>query len=143
MGGQNELYSRDKLIALSGKDLFIFVIESDANIINRREIFIMKINNIMKQARQMQTQMMQIQENLAHETVEASVGGGMVTATFTGQGDITAIKIDPEVINPDDKDMLEDLIISAVNEGLKKSRELMNQRMGSITGALGAMMPGF
>ncbi|MBQ7561500.1 MAG: YbaB/EbfC family nucleoid-associated protein [Synergistaceae bacterium] len=103
----------------------------------------MKINNIMKQARQMQTQMMQIQENLAKETVEASVGGGMVAATFTGQGDIVAIKIDPEVINPEDKDMLEDLIISAVNEGLKKSRELMNERMGSITGALGAMMPGF
>ena len=99
----------------------------------------MKLNNIMKQARQMQSQMMQIQEKLAGETVEASVGGGMVTSTFTGQGDIVSIKIDPEVINPDDKEMLEDLIVSAVNEGLKKSRELMNSRMGSITGALGAM----
>ena len=99
----------------------------------------MKLNNIMKQARQMQSQMMQIQEKLASETVEASVGGGMVTSTFTGQGDIVSIKIDPEVINPEDKEMLEDLIVSAVNEGLKKSRELMNSRMGSITGALGAM----
>ena len=99
----------------------------------------MKLNNIMKQARQMQTQMMQIQEKLAGETVEASVGGGMVTATFTGQGDLVGIKIDPEVITPDDKDMLEDLVTSAVNEGLRKSRELMNERMGSITGALGAM----
>lgn len=99
----------------------------------------MKLNNIMKQARQMQSQMMQIQEKLASETVEASVGGGMVTSTFTGQGDIVSIKIDPEVINPDDKEMLEDLIVSAVNEGLKKSRELMNSKMGSITGALGAM----
>ena len=99
----------------------------------------MKLNNIMKQARQMQSQMMQIQEKLAGETVEASVGGGMVTATFTGQGDLVGIKIDPEVITPDDKDMLEDLVTSAVNEGLRKSRELMNERMGSITGALGAM----
>ncbi|MBQ7151201.1 MAG: YbaB/EbfC family nucleoid-associated protein [Synergistaceae bacterium] len=103
----------------------------------------MKPNNIMKQVRQMQSQMMQIQESLAKETVEASVGGGMVSATFTGQGDIVGIKIDPEVINPDDKEMLEDLIVSAVNEGLKKSRELMTERMGGITGALGAMGMGF
>lgn len=87
----------------------------------------------------MQAQMMKIQENLANEKVEATVGGGMVEATFTGQGDIVSIKIDPEVINPDDKEMLEDLIVSAVNEGLKKSRELMSDRMGGITGALGAM----
>lgn len=99
----------------------------------------MKLNNIMKQARQMQNEMMQIQEKLANETVEASVGGGMVTATFTGQGDLVSIKIDPEVIDPEDKEMLEDLVASAVNEGLKKSRELMTQKMGSITGALGAM----
>ena len=99
----------------------------------------MKLNNIMKQARQMQSQMMQIQENLASETVEASVGGGMVIATFTGQGDLVSIKIDPEVINPDDKDMLEDLVASAVNEGLKKSRDLMSEKMGGLTGALGAM----
>ena len=87
----------------------------------------------------MQSQMMQIQENLAHETVEASVGGGMVTATFTGQGDMKGITIDPEVINPEDKEMLEDLVISAVNEGLKKSRELMTSKMGNIAGALNAM----
>ena len=103
------------------------------NLIFRR-VFTVKLNNIMKQARQMQTQMMQIQEKLASETVEASVGGGMVTATFTGQGDLVSIKIDPEVINPDDKDMLEDLVTSAV-----KSRELMSEKMGGITGALGAM----
>ena len=99
----------------------------------------MNMNAIMKQAKQMQAQMMKIQEKLADEKVEATVGGGMVTATFTGQGDIVEIKIDPEVINKDDKEMLEDLIVSAVNEGLKKSRELMNEKMGGITGALGAM----
>ena len=103
----------------------------------------MKLNNIMKQARQMQSQMMQIQESLANETVEASVGGGMVKAVFTGQGDMKAIMIDPAVIDPEDKEMLEDLVASAVNEGLKKSRELMSEKMGGITGALGAMGIGF
>lgn len=99
----------------------------------------MNINSIMKQAKQMQSKMMQIQEKLAEEKVEATVGGGMVSATFTGQGDIVSIKIDPEVINPEDKEMLEDLVVSAVSEGLKKSRELMSERMGGLTGALGAM----
>ena len=99
----------------------------------------MKLNNIMKQAQKMQSQMMQIQEKLAEETVEASVGGGMVKAVFTGQGDLVEIKIDPEVIKPEDKEMLEDLVTAAVNEGLKMNKELMSERMGSITGALGAM----
>ena len=103
----------------------------------------MKPNNILKQVRQMQSKMMEVQEKLASETVEASVGGGMVSAVFTGQGDIVSVSIDPEVINKDDKEMLEDLIVSAVNEGLKKSRELMTERMGGITGALGAMGMGF
>ncbi len=103
----------------------------------------MKLNNIMKQAQKMQAQMMQIQENLAHETVEASVGGGMVKAVFTGQGDLVEIKIDPEVIKPEDKEMLEDLVTAAVNEGLNRSKELANSRMGSIAGALGSMGLGF
>lgn len=63
----------------------------------------------------------------------------MVKAVFTGQGDLVEIKIDPEVIKPEDKEMLEDLVTAAVNEGLKMSKELMSERMGSITGALGAM----
>ena len=99
----------------------------------------MKLNNLMKQAQKMQSQMMQIQEKLAEETVEASVGGGMVKAVFTGQGDLVEIKIDPEVIKPEEREMLEDLVTAAVNEGLKMSKELMNERMSSITGALGAM----
>ena len=100
----------------------------------------MNPNKMLKQVRQMQSQMMQMQEKLASETVEASVGGGMVSAVFSGQGDIVSIKIDPEVINPDDKEMLEDLIVSAVNEGLKKSRDLMAERMNSITGGLGGAL---
>ena len=103
----------------------------------------MKLNNIMKQAQKMQSQMMQIQQQLGEETVEASVGGGMVKAVFTGQGDLVEVKIDPEVIKPEDKEMLEDLVAAAVNEGLKKSKELMADRMGSVTGALGAMGLGF
>ncbi|MBQ8693774.1 MAG: YbaB/EbfC family nucleoid-associated protein [Synergistaceae bacterium] len=103
----------------------------------------MKLNNIMKQAQKMQAQMMQMQESLAHETVEASVGGGMVKAVFTGQGELVEIKIDPEVIKPDDKEMLEDLVAAAVNEGLNRSKELANSRMGSIAGALGSMGLGF
>ena len=99
----------------------------------------MKLNNIMKQAQKMQSQMMQIQQQLATETVEASVGGGMVKAVFTGQGDIVEVKIDPEVIKPEDKEMLEDLVTAAVSEGLKKSKDLMNDKMSSVTGALGAM----
>ena len=100
----------------------------------------MNVNTIMKQAKQMQNKMMQVQEKLADERVEASVGGGMVTATFTGQGDLVSIKIDPEVINPEDREMLEDLVTSAVSEGIRKSRELMTERMGGITGALGGAM---
>ena len=103
----------------------------------------MKLNNIMKQAQKMQSQMMQIQQQLGEETVEASVGGGMVKAVFTGQGDLVEVKIDPEVIKPEDKEMLEDLVAAAVNEGLKKSKELMADKMGSVTGALGAMGLGF
>ena len=103
----------------------------------------MKLNNIMKQAQKMQSQMMQIQQQLATETVEASVGGGMVKAVFTGQGDIGEVKIDPEVIKPEEKEMLEDLVTAAVSEGLKKSKDLMAEKMGSVTGALGAMGLGF
>ena len=104
-------------------------------------------NKMFKQVRQMQSQMMEIQDKLGAETVEAQVGGGMVSATFSGQGDMVSVKIDPEVINSDDKEMLEDLIVSAVNKGLEKSRDLMTERMSSITGglsgALGSMGMGF
>ncbi len=103
----------------------------------------MKINNMMKQAQKMQAQMMQIQEKLAEETVEGNAGGGMVKAVFTGQSDLVSIKIDPEVIKPEDAEMLEDLITVAVNDGLQKSKELSNSRMGAITGALGSLGLGF
>ena len=103
----------------------------------------MKLNNMMKQAQKMQAQMLQIQEKLAEEMVEGNAGGGMVKAVFTGQGDLVEIKIDPEVVKPEEVEMLEDLIAVAVNDGLQKSRELANARMGSIAGGLGSLGLGF
>jgi DNA-binding YbaB/EbfC family protein len=99
----------------------------------------MKINNMMKQAQKMQAQMMQIQEKLAEEKVEGNAGGGMVKAVFTGQGELVGLKIDPEVIKPEDAEMLEDLVLVAVNDGLQKSKELANSRMGVFANALGSL----
>lgn len=103
----------------------------------------MKLNNMMKQAQKMQSQITQVQEKLAEERVEGSAGGGMVKAVFTGQGDLVELKIDPEAINPDDVEMLEDLITAAVNDGLRKSRELASSRMGVFANALGSLGLGF
>ncbi len=99
----------------------------------------MKMNNIMKQAQKMQAQMMKIQEELAKETVEGNAGGGMVTVIANGQGDIQAVRIDREVIDPQDSEMLEDLVLAAINDALRKSRELANSRMGNVAGGLGSL----
>ena len=99
----------------------------------------MNMEKIMKQAQKMQAQMAKIQEDLAGEQVEGSAGGGMVTVTANGQGDVVAVKIEPEVAG-DDVEMLEDLVLAAVNDALRKSKELANGRMSQLTGGLG--MPG-
>ena len=91
---------------------------------------------IMKQAQKMQAQMAKIQDELASENVEGSAGGGMVTVTANGQGDIVLVRIEPEVAG-DDVEMLEDLVLAAVNEALRKSKELANSRMGQVAGNLG------
>jgi hypothetical protein len=96
----------------------------------------MKLDNIMKQAQKMQKQMMEIQEELANKTVEASVGGGVVTVVANGQQEILSVTIDPEVVDPADVEMLQDLIIAAVNEAHRKSQELMNTEMSKLTGGL-------
>ena len=96
----------------------------------------MKMSNLMKQAQKMQKQMMEIQEELADRTVEATVGGGMVTVVANGQQDIISIKIDPEVVDPNDVEMLQDLILAAVNEAHRKAQEMMTQEMGKLTGGL-------
>ena len=94
------------------------------------------MNNLMKQAQKMQKQMMEIQEELANRTVEASVGGGMVTVVANGQQDILSIRIDPEVVDPTDVEMLQDLILAAVNEAHRRAQELMNEEMSKLTGGL-------
>ena len=100
----------------------------------------MKMNNIMKQAQKMQKQMMEMQEELANRTVEATVGGGMVTVLANGQQEILSIRIDPEVVDQNDVEMLQDLILAAVNEAHRKSQELMSDEMNKLTG--GIKIPG-
>ena len=98
------------------------------------------MDKIMKQAQKMQAQMAKVQEELADEKVEGNSGGGMVTVTANGQGEILAVRIDPEVTGEEDVEMLEDLVLAAVNEALRKSKELANGRMGQLTGGMG--LPG-
>jgi len=95
------------------------------------------MNKLMQQAQQMQAQMAKAQEELAHETVEASAGGGMVTVTATGAGEITEIKIDPKAIDPEDPDLLQDLVLAAVNEALRSAQALAQSKLGGSLGSLG------
>jgi nucleoid-associated protein EbfC len=94
------------------------------------------VNKMMQQVQQMQQQMQQAQEELARETVTASAGGGAVKATMTGGLELVSVEIDPEVVDPEDVEMLEDLVVAAVGEGLRKAQELQASRMGSVTGGL-------
>ena len=87
----------------------------------------------------MQADMMATQEKLATQTVEASVGGGVVKAVVTGSGTLESVIIDPGAVDPDDVEMLQDLIVAAVNEGLRQAQELQSQSFGGITNALGGM----
>ncbi len=96
--------------------------------------------NIMKEAQKLQAQMEQIQAEVAKKTVDATAGGGMVTVQANGKQEIVSIKIDREVINPDDIQMLEDLVVAACNEALRKSRELVQAELGRVTA--GFKIPG-
>ena len=100
----------------------------------------MKMNNLMKQAQNLQKRMLEIQEELANRTVEATVGGGMVTAVVNGQQELVSIQISPEVVDPDDVEILEDLIVAAVNEARRQAQDLMAQEMSKLTG--GIKIPG-
>jgi nucleoid-associated protein EbfC len=95
------------------------------------------VNKMMAQVQQMQQQMQEAQEQLAKETVTASAGGGAVKATMTGGLELTSIEIDPEVLDPDDVEMLQDMVQAAVNEALNSAQEMASQRLGGITGGLG------
>jgi len=92
--------------------------------------------NIMKEAQKLQAQMAAMQEEVAKRKVDATAGGGMVTVEANGKQELTAIKIDPEVVNKDDVQMLEDLVLAAANEALRKSRDLVQQELGKLTGGL-------
>lgn len=94
------------------------------------------MGNIMKQAQKMQAKMMKIQEELADKTVEASVGGGMVRVVASGKQEIKGIEIEKEVVDPDDVEMLQDLILAAVNDALAKSQEMAQEEMAKITGGM-------
>lgn len=96
----------------------------------------MDMNEIMRQAQQMQQKMSQVQNDLAGRTVSASVGGGMVSVTLNGKNELLSVRIDKEVINPDDQAMLQDLIVSAVNEGIKKAQDMAQAEMRKITGGI-------
>ena len=96
----------------------------------------MKFQNLVKQAQEFQKKMKEMQEELKNKIVEATAGGGMVTVTANGQQEIISIKIEPEVVNPKDIEMLEDLILAAVNEAKRKAEELAKDEMKKITGGM-------
>ena len=97
------------------------------------------INALMKQAQQMQADMMEAQEKLKDEVVEASAGGGMVKVKMGGDMTLREIVIDPEAIDPEDAEMLQEMVQAAVNEGLRAAQELASSKMGGITGGLGGL----
>ena len=95
-----------------------------------------QLNQMMRQMQKMQDDMAQAQAALAAETIEASAGGGMVTAVVTGTGSLQSIAIAADVVDPDDIEMLEDLVVAAVNEALRQAQDLQAGRMGAVTGGL-------
>jgi nucleoid-associated protein EbfC len=102
------------------------------------------MSKLLQQVGQMQDQMQKAQQELANETVEATAGGGMVTVTANGSGEIRQIKIDPKAIDPDDPELLEDMILAAVNEAIRSAQALMESKLGGLAGgALGGLgLPG-
>ena len=98
------------------------------------------MGNLLKQAQEMQARMAKIQEELGQKTVQGSAGGGMVQVTINGQFNLTALQIEPSMIKADEKEMLEDLIMAAVNDGMRKAREMASAEMAKRTG--GFKIPG-
>ena len=104
----------------------------------------MDMNQLFQQVGQMQEQMQKAQAELANETVEATAGGGMVTVIASGAGEIREIKIEPKAIDPNDPEILEDMILAAVNEAIRAAQNLMESKLGGLAGgALGGLgLPG-
>ena len=94
------------------------------------------MGNMMKQAQKLQSQMLKLQAELADRTVESSSGGGMVTAVANGRQQIVSIRIENEVVDPNDVEMLQDLVLAAVNDALAKAQEMVGSEMGKLTGGL-------
>ncbi len=94
------------------------------------------MSGMMKQVQKMQKKMMQLQEELAEQRVEGTAGGGMVTAVVDGKLNVVEIRINPDVVDPEDVEMLEDLVLAAINQGQQKAQEMMDQEMGQLTGGL-------
>ncbi len=94
------------------------------------------MGNMMKQAQKLQAKMLKMQEELAGRTVEASAGGGMVKVVANGRQQIVSIAIDRELVDPEDVDMLQDLVLAAVNDALVKSQEMVSSEMGKLTGGM-------
>jgi nucleoid-associated protein EbfC len=102
------------------------------------------MQQLLKQAQKMQEDMMKAQEGLKDETVQASSGGGMVNVTVTGDLVVKAIEINPDAVDPEDVELLQDMVLAAVNEGLRAAQELAAAKMGPIAGGMGGLgLPGF
>ena len=94
------------------------------------------MSGMMKRVQKMQKKMMQLQEEIAERRVEGTAGGGMVTAVVDGKLSVVELRIDPAVVDPEDVEMLEDLVLAAINQGQQKAQEMMNREMGQFTGGL-------
>ncbi len=94
------------------------------------------MGNMMKQAQKLQAKMLKMQEELADKTVETTAGGGMITVTANGRQQIVSIRIDKEVVDPDDVEMLQDLVLAAVNDALAKAQDMVAAEMGKLTGGM-------
>jgi nucleoid-associated protein EbfC len=101
------------------------------------------MNQMMRQVQQMQEEMAKAQESLKHESVEASAGGGMVTVKVSGELEILELEIDPDAVDPEDVELLQDMVQAALNEALRSAQELAASKMGAVTGGLGGLgLPG-
>jgi DNA-binding YbaB/EbfC family protein len=102
----------------------------------------MNMQQIMRQAQKMQKRMEELQQQAANETIEVSSGGGMVKIVMNGKQELISISIEKEIVNPDDVEMLQDLITAALNEAVRKSQDLMQSKMQELTGGMGLNIPG-
>jgi hypothetical protein len=106
----------------------------------KEEEFKMNMQKMMKQAQKMQAKMAKMQSELEEKTVEASAGGGVVKVVVNGKQEVVDLKIDPDAVDPEDVEMLEDLVLAAVNQGMHEVQEMVNKEMGKVTG--GMNLPG-